>query len=125
MVNPNIAPPAELGIGERVAEVKKFLDEKPKAPTKLPAENEMLTALKKISENQEIERKRYERNNAVERDDPIHDFAEATIEGGQMVQFIYIVPEGRVFYLEYPNITHNIDTTYYVWIDSQYQPTLS
>ena len=53
------------------------------------------------------------------------DFAEATIEEGQMVQFIYTVPEGRVFYLSYPSITHNIDSTYYIWIDGQYQPTLS
>ncbi len=125
MVNPNIAPPTELGIGERVAEVKKFLDEKPKVLAKLPAEDDVLTVLKKISENQELDRKRYERNNPIEFDDPIYDWSEATINPGQVVQFIYTVPEGHVFFLEYINIVHNIDTTYSVWIDGQFQPTLS
>ncbi|GAH79413.1 unnamed protein product, partial [marine sediment metagenome] len=46
---------------------------------------ELLTTLKKISENQEIERKRYERFNPISGDDPIYDFAEATINPGQMV----------------------------------------
>ena len=90
------------------------------------ADNEdILTALNKIVENQEIDRKRYERNNPVEGDEPIYDWAEATIDPGEMVQFSYLVPEGHVFFFEYLNITHNVDTTYYIWLDGVYQPTLS
>ncbi len=135
MVNPRIAPMAELDIDERIKEIEKFLEEQekkammPKAPPKkieeLVPENEAITLLKKIAENQEIERKRYERNNPVEGDEPIYDWAEATIDPGQMVQFIYSIPEGHAFYFEYLNITHEVDTTYYVWIDGSYQPTLS
>jgi len=139
MVNANIAPTAELDVDERIAEIERFLEEQEKKsieyeslPTTLAPkvsavgdDENVLTLLKKISENQEKERARYERNNPVINDDPIYDWAEATIDPGQMVQFIYKVPEGRAFFLEYVNIVHNIDTTYYVWIDGQYQPTLS
>ena len=137
MVNPNIAPPAQLDFKERIFEIDKFLEEqekkaimpKPAPPKKLeepiPPENEVVVLLKKITENQEIDRKRYERNNPVTEDDPIYDWAEATIDPGQMVQFIYTVPEGRIFFLEYINIVHQVDTVYYLWIDGEYQPTLS
>ena len=137
MVNENIVPKAELGIDERIAEIESFLEQQEKKTTKSKAKNStepeqsflsednVLTLLKKISENQEIERKRYERSNPVDGDEPIYDWAEATIDPGQMVQFIYTIPEGHVFYFEYPNITHNLDTTYYIWIDGSYQPTLS
>lgn len=97
----------------------------PTAPVNNEVSEDMLNVLKKISENQEIERKRYERDNPVEGDEPIYDWAEATINPGQLVQFIYTVPEGHVFYFEYPNITHQVDTTYSIWIDGSYQPTLS
>ena len=136
-MNPNIAPLKELNVQERILEIEKFLDEQEKieqeeVPT-LPApkvsavgdDENVLTLLKKISENQEIDRKRYERNNPVIGDDPIYDWAEATISPGQVVIFTYTVPEGHVFYLEYVNIVHNIDTTYSVFIDGQYQPNLS
>lgn len=86
---------------------------------------EVVDLLKKISENQEIDRKRYERDNPVEGDEPIYDWAEETLNPGEMVQFIFEVPEGWVFYFEYPNVTYNGDTTYYIWIDGVYQPTLS
>ncbi len=133
MVNPNIAPPAELSVSERIVEVEKFLkdqEEKVMKPLTQPRKleepaDDVLTVLKKISENQEIERKRYERNNPVEGDEPIYDWAEATIDPGQMVQFSYLVPEGHVFFFEYLNITHQVDTIYYIWIDNVYQPTLS
>ena len=133
MVNENIAPQAELDIDARILEIEKFLDEQEKKAVKpvpkkleepLPPDD-AITLLKKITENQEIDRLRYERINPVTGDDPIYDWAEETIDPGQMVQFIYTVPEGHVFYLEYINIVHNIDTTYSVWIDGQYQPNLS
>ena len=136
MVNPRIAPMAELDIDERIKEIEKFLEEQekkaimPKAPPKkleepIPPEDEAITLLKKISENQEIDRKRWERGNAIRGDDVIYDFAEATIDPGQVVQFTYTVPEGRVFFLEYVNIVHNVDTTYSIFLDGEYQPTLS
>jgi len=134
MVNENIAPQAELDIDERIKEIERFLEDQEKnlipkpveiEPKIIPPPEDVLTLLKKISENQEIDRIRYERNNPVTNDDPIYDWAESDVPPGFMVQFIYTVPEGHVFYLEYINIVHNIDTTYYVWIDGQYQPTLS
>ena len=94
-------------------------------PVPLTENEEILILLKKITENQEIDRKRYERNNPVEGDEPIYDWAEATIDPGDMVQFTYLVPEGHVFFFEYLNITHNVDTTYYIWLDGVYQPTLT
>lgn len=135
MTNQNIAPIKKLSIDERIKEIESFLEEQEKLAEK-PAEikpvvkpkvkpDEIITLLKKITENQEIDRKRYERNNPITGDDPIYDWAEATINPGEMVQFTYLVPEGRVFYFEYLNVVHNIDTTYYIWIDGQYQPTLS
>ena len=74
-------------------------------------------SLKKISDNQEIDRERYERNNPVSGDDPIYDWSEATIDAGYMVHFVYAIPEGQVFFLEYLNAVHNLETTYYIWID--------
>ena len=141
-MNENIAPKTNLDIQGRITEIQKLLDIQDKKvikpvpvrqapvptspPTNQPNLNgEMITLLKKITENQEIERARYERNNPIVNDDPIYDWAEATINPGQMVQFIYIIPEGYTFFLEYVNIVHNDETTYYVWIDGQYQPTLS
>jgi len=133
MVNPNIAPQSELDVDERIAEIEKFLekqekkviDPKPKKLEEPSPPEDVITLLKKITENQEKDRVRFERSNPVEGDDPIYDWAEAIIDPGQMVQFIYIVPEGRAFFFEYLNVVHNIDTTYYIWIDGVYQPTLS
>ena len=133
MVNPNIAPKIELDIDGRIAEIEKFLEDQekkveiPTQPTQQVStvDEDVLTLLKKISENQEIERKRYERNNPVTGDEPIYDWAEATINPGQAVDFIYIIPEGRSFYFEYLNVVHNIDTDYSIWIDGAFQPTLS
>jgi len=129
-----MAEEEELSVDERIAEVEKFLAEHDKigippkseeAPTPTVPQDDVITLLSKISENQEIDRKRYERFNPISGDDPIYDFAESTINGGQIVQFIYTVPEGRAFFLEYVNVVHNVETTYYLWIDGEYQPTLS
>ncbi len=136
MVNPNIAPPAKLNIQERIREVERFLEEqekkamKPKVPPKkleepTPPENDVVTLLKKIAENQEIDRKRHERNNPIEGDEPIYDWNEVTIDPGFMVQFSLTVPEGHVFYFEYLNITYNPDTVYSIFIDGSYEPTLT
>ncbi len=97
----------------------------PVSPVSALEGNDVITLLRKISENQEIDRKRYERFNPISNDEAIYDWAEATINPGQLVQFIYTVGEGRVFYLQYPNITHNVETTYSIWIDGEYQPNLS
>ncbi len=143
MANQQIAPMAQLSINERIDELENFLriqEEKlaqpketlPMAPPMtpeitpvIPQTDDVLTLLKRISENQEIDRKRYERNNPVSGDDPIYDWAEETILPGQMVQFIYYVPEGRAFFLEYINVVHNVETTYSIFIDGEYQPNLS
>ncbi len=141
----SIAPMAEvleqpeLSVDDRIAEVEAFLaehdragippgngeEEPPTPPTPAPPQDDAITLLKKISENQEIDRRRYERENPIRGDDPIYDWAEVTINPGQLVQFIYKVPEGRVFFLNYINVVHNVDTTYSIWIDGEYQPTLS
>jgi len=113
-----------ISVDERIKQIEGFLSKQEKiAP--LDVNNEILVLLKKISENQEIDRKRYERNNPVEGDEPIYDWAEATINPGDMVQFSFLIPEGRVFFFEYLNVTHNVDTTYYIWLDGVYQPTLT
>ncbi len=101
------------------------IDLPPIAPTTQITDQSAIELLKKIVENQEIDRLRYERNNPVEGDEPIYDWAEATINPGFMVQFVYTIPEGHVFYFEYMGITFNANSTYYIWIDGQYQPTLT
>jgi len=123
----------ELSVQERIKEIERFLDEqeqkskflKKEEHTQPTINSEVVDLLKKIVENQEIDRKRFERNNPIEGDDPIYDWAEATIGPEDTVIFTYTVPEGRVFFLEYLNVTHQLDTVYYIWIDGQYQPTLS
>ena len=49
MVNPRIAPPAELDVDERIVEIEKFLEEqeKPRVPEKLeePMPEDVLTLL--------------------------------------------------------------------------------
>ncbi len=139
MVNPNIAPPAKLNIQERIRELEKYLEEQEKklitpkpvqAPIKkleepVPPENEVVVLLKKITENQEIERKRWERNNPTEFDDPIYDWLELELPPGFIATFTYTIPEGRIFYFEYLNITYNADTVYSIWIDGAYQPILT
>lgn len=116
-----------MDVQEKINQIEEYLkQQEKKIETETPAENqEILILLKKISENQEVDRKRYERNNPVEGDEPIYDWAEATIDPGEMVQFTYDVPEGHVFYFEYLNITFNPNTVYYIWIDQVYQPTLT
>jgi len=149
MVNPRIAPPADLNVDERIAEIEKFLEEQEKkavvtnskqivtkppskpspiprtSPINNPNNEEMINLLRQLVENQEIDRVRYEQSNPVAGDEAIYDWNEATINPGQLVQFIYTVPEGHVFFLEYVNIVHQVNTTYYIWIDGQFQPTLS
>ena len=135
MVNPRIAPMAELDIDERIKEIEKFLEEQekkammPKAPPKkieeLVPENEAITLLKKIAENQEIDRKRWERRNAVEGDEEIYDFNEASVDPGYLVEFYLDVPEGWVYYINYINITYADDTDYNIWIDNTWEPTLT
>ena len=159
MVNPNIAPPAQLNIQERVVEIKKFLKEqeekiitpKPISPKKsetqapfegtyktpilglkgttsgqvaiptTPINNEtnkeMLNVLKKISENQEIDRKRWERRNPFEGDESTETWSEVTIAPGYKVDFELSVNEGHVFYLDYMNITFAEDVLYDLKID--------
>ena len=87
--------------------------------------DESIKILKEIKENLELERKRWERSNPIDDDEPIYDWSEATISPGYRVKFIYNVPEGKVFYFEYLGITYNPNSVYHVWIDGVYQPQLS
>ena len=135
MVNPRIAPMAELDVDERIKEIEKFLEEQEKKaimPKALPKkieepypEDEAITLLKKIAENQEIDRKRWERRNAVEGDEEIYDFNEASVDPGYLVEFYLDVPEGWVYYINYINITYADDTDYNIWIDNTWEPTLT
>ena len=86
---------------------------------------EVVVLLKKLVENQEIDRVRYERANAIEGDEPIYDWLELETPPGYIATFTYTVSEGHVFYLEYLNITFNADTVYNIWIDGAYQPQLT
>ena len=147
----DIAPPQkELSIKERISEVEKFLgkeEEKikkeaeakklaiiqtptttPKQKLKIgdtsnPNNEEVVRLLGRIIEDQNIERKSWERNNPLITDSPIYDWAEETIDPGFLVSFTLIVPEGQVFFFEYFNITYNADTIYNVVIDGTAEPT--
>jgi len=90
-----------------------------------PSENEAITLLKKITENQEIDRKRWERRNAIEGDEEIYDFNEASVPPGYIVEFYLDVPEGWVYFINYINITYAADTDYNIWIDNIWEPTLT
>jgi len=104
---------------EEIAEsIKKALEKKPEV-------NETLEVLKQIKKNQEIERRRYERRNAISGDIPIYDWAEETVAPGYRVKFILEVPEGWVFYWSYPSWTWNRYSQYQVWIDGVYQPQIT
>ena len=132
-MNENIAPMAELDIDERIKEIEKFLEEQEKKAIPIPPkkieepapENEAITLLKKITENQEIDRKRWERRNAVEGDEEIYDFNEASVDPGHIVEFYLDVPEGWVLFLNYINITYAADTDYNIWIDNIWEPSLT
>ena len=68
-------------------------------------------------ENQNLERRRWERTNPLITDSPVYDWAEATIDPGFMVTFTLTVNEGSVFFFDYWNISYNDDTTYNIYID--------
>ncbi len=86
---------------------------------------ELLSTLKAIKKNQDIDRKRYERNHAIEGDEPVHDWVEIEVEDGAVGTFTYNIPEGHVFYWQYPSISWYDNSTYYVYIDGALEPTLS
>ncbi len=141
MVN-EIAPPAKLDIDERIKEIEKFLnvqDElepevipipEPTIPIIVPAPTnqalnvEMVRLLNRMVMNQELERKRWERCNPLATDNPVYDWAEATIDPGFMVTFTLTIPEGNVFFFEYFNITYSADTVYNIYIDGVGPATL-
>ena len=132
-MNENIAPMAELDIPERIKEIEKFLEEQEKKPIPIPPkkleeplpENEVVVLLKKMVENQEIDRKRWERANATEFDQEIYDWAEETLPPGYAVDFYLDVNEGWVYFIKYINITYAADTTYDIYIDNVWEPTLT
>ncbi len=77
-----------------------------------------------IIENQNLERRRWERCNPLATDSPVYDWNEATIDPGFMVTFTLTIPEGSVFFFEYFNISYNDDTTYNIYIDGVGPATL-
>jgi len=101
----------------------KELEEKAKnQPTDTNAE--LLETMRAIKKNQEIERKRYERDHAIKGDESIQDWEEADVGVGQRATFTYNVPEGWVFYWKYPSVSWNNNSTFYVYIDGALEPTL-
>jgi len=75
-------------------------------------------------ENQNLERRRWERSNPLITDSPVYDWAEETIDPGYQVSFTLTIPEGNVYFFEYLNITYNADTVYEIIIDEVGDPTL-
>ena len=104
----------------------KELEEKAKLKNK-PQDNnvELLETMRAIRNNQDIERKRYERDHAIEGDEPIQDWAEADVGVGEIGTFVFNIPEGFVFYWKYPSVSWNKNSTFYVYIDGALQPALS
>lgn len=77
-----------------------------------------------IVQNQILDRISYERNNAVGNDSLLYDWAEEVVEPGFQVTFSISVPDGKVLFLEYWNVTYNANTYYIHEIDSVTAPTL-
>ncbi len=145
MSNQQIAPMAQLSIDERIQELEGFLqmqEEKlvqpketlPMAPEikLLPQQETSTDLLKSMSDNleamrknQDLDRLYYKRNNPVSTDLPIYDWNEAIVPPGSIVQFSYKVPEGWVFNWRKFAVTYNDDTTYYIWVDGRFEPTLT
>jgi len=91
----------------------------------LPVLADLLLEQKKTNRLLEEQKDWFIRRNAIERDQPIYDWNEAEVPAGYLVQFILTVPEGWEFYFQYPNITYFDDTTYSIWIDGVWEPTLT
>lgn len=107
-------------IDERVRAIENFLASSPVAA----ANTEILNLLSRIVENQEIDRRNYERNNPLITDNPVYDWLELSTPSGSQATFSMTVPEGSVFFFEYFNITWAANTTYTITIDSVGPPTL-
>lgn len=77
-----------------------------------------------IIKNQILDRVSYERNNAIGNDSLLYDWDEETIDPAYQVTFTVLVPEGKVLFLQYFNITYNADSYYTHQLDSVTSPTL-
>lgn len=77
-----------------------------------------------IIKNQILDRISYERSNAVGNDSLLYDWAEETIDPAYQVTFTVLVPEGKVLFLQYFNLTYNEDSYYTHQLDSVTAPTL-
>ena len=104
---------------EELAESLKRALKSPETPS------ETVEILKGIKLNQELERRRWERRNAIKDDIPIYDWAEETVPTDYRVKFTLAVPEGWVFYWSYPSWTWNRYSQFQVWIDGVYQPEIT
>ena len=110
-------------LDQQIRELEKRTKENNEQPISTNAE--LLETMKAIKNNQDIERKRYERGHAVYGDEPINQWAEEDISEGQVGTFTFNVPEGQVFFWSYPSVSWNKNSTFYVYIDGALQPALS
>ena len=84
---------------------------------------EVIRLLNRIVENQDRDRKEYERNNPLITDNPVYDWAELITPAGYLATFTLIIPEGFSFMFDYFNITYADDTVYNITVDGVAEPT--
>ena len=84
---------------------------------------EVIRLLNRIVENQDRDRKEYERNNPLITDNPVYDWAELATPAGYLATFILTIPEGFSFMFDYFNITYADDTVYNIIVDGVAEPT--
>lgn len=110
-------------INQGVANLQSFLNEPvPNLAAVGTANAEIINLLNKIVQNQEIDRKSYERSNPLITDSPIFDWLELSVPPGYLATFTLTVNEGVRFFFNYFNVTYRANTVYNIAIDGVTEP---
>jgi len=93
-----------------------------------PLSKNQVTIMKDINglkKMQRVQEDQYARDNPIKQDTPVYEHKEETVEAGTTHTFTYTIPEGRVLYLRNFATTFHVDSTYKIYLDGDYNPTLS
>ncbi len=93
-----------------------------------PLSKNQVTIMQEISglkDMQRVQEDQYARDNPIKKDDPVYEHKEEIIEAETSHTFTYKIPEGRVLYLRNFGVTYHVDSTYKMYLDGDYNPTLS
>ncbi len=85
----------------------------------------ILNQIKDLEKIQRVQEDQYARDNPIKKDDSVYHHTEETIESETTHTFTYKIPEGRVLYLRNFATTYHVDSTYKIYFDGDYNPTLS